>query len=55
MQILSNSDGNELDRRTMIVLSTISEPGETLSRGAWCYVLTKCWKMIAATFVFWIV
>lgn len=30
MQILSNNDGNGLDGRAMMVLSTISEPGETL-------------------------
>lgn len=52
MQILSNSDGNGLDRRALMVLSTISEPGETLRRGPWCYVLRKSWKMIVAAFCF---
>lgn len=54
VEILSNNDGDGLDGRTMVVLSAISEPGETLSRGQWCYVLTKCWKMVVAAFVFWI-
>lgn len=41
MQILSSNDGNELDNKTIIVLHTISEPGETLSRGPWCYPFAK--------------